>query len=123
MPYSPTSPTLPFAADSDTSYSGAVAAAPHYGRKLWAYLALLYDHGPKTDQEAAALLHLPVSSVNSLRNGCMPKALRDVPSTQLVTKGGVVDGVQKAHATTKRRRWMLTECWRQAVAQRRKGAR
>ncbi len=115
MPYAPTNPSLPFAQGSDTSYRAAIAAAPTRGYHTWRYLYLLADHGEKSDQEAADILELPVSSINSIRAGCMPKDLRDVPSTQLVTKSfHTVPGIRSP-----RRCWTLTEVGRQAVARRR----
>lgn len=118
MPYSPTNPTLPFAAGSDTSYAAAVKAAPTRGYHTWRYLALLFDHGEKSDQEAAEILELPVSSINSIRAGCMPRALRHIPSTQLVAKAGTVPGLRSP-----RRCWQLTYAGRQAVRKHREAKR
>lgn len=115
MGFTPTNPSLPFAAGSETSFSAAVAAAPTRGYHTWRYLELLFDHGERSDQEAAAILGLPVSSINSIRNGCMPRDLAEVPATQLVTRGGTVPGVRTA-----RRCWTLTKYGRQAVERRRK---
>ncbi len=118
MPYTPTNPPLPFAPSSDTSYAGAITAAPTRGYHTWRYLELLNDHGEQSDQEAAEILELPVPSINSIRNGCMPRAFRQIPSTQLVTKAGTVPGLR-----SQRRCWALTFHGRQAVRRHREAKR
>lgn len=50
----------------------AIAAAPTRGRRTLEYLALLGEVGEEgvTDHDAARMLGLPLSSINSIRNGC-----------------------------------------------------
>ena len=54
------------------SAQAAEAAAPSRGRRTLEYLALLDQVGIAgvTDHDAARMLALPLSSINSIRNGC-----------------------------------------------------
>lgn len=70
MPYTITG-SLPFAKDSETSYQAALKQVGTRGAKTQAYLRLLAEHGPQTDHEAASGLRLPLSSINSIRNGAV----------------------------------------------------
>jgi hypothetical protein len=80
MPY--TEQSLPFARGSHTSHRAAVSAARGRGKVTQAYLSALKAAGADglIDAEAAALLKRPVSSVCSIRNGCIHAGL--------VVKGG-----------------------------------
>lgn len=69
MPYT-LNGSLPFAKDSETSYQAALQQVGKRGPKTKAYLTMLSD-GPATDHEAASRLRLPLSSVNSIRNGAV----------------------------------------------------
>lgn len=64
---------VPFRGNSATalsaSRSGAVEAARTRRDKTAAYLQLLRNHGPISDHEAAALMKVGLSSVNSIRGG------------------------------------------------------
>lgn len=62
---------LPFAEDSHESYQAAVHAEAGRGEKTRAYLRVLYLRGGLTDHEASSALGCPLSSINSIRNGCM----------------------------------------------------
>lgn len=60
---------LPFATGSHTSHKAAVSVAATRKTKTARYLRHLAQHGPQTDHEAATALGLPLSSINSIRNG------------------------------------------------------
>jgi hypothetical protein len=66
MPY--TENALPFAAGSPESFHAAQHAAAARETKTRTYLRYLAQ-SPATDHEAAAALGLPLSSINSIRNG------------------------------------------------------
>lgn len=96
MPYS--QQNIPFQRGSHSSYTGALSAAVHRGRQTQRYLELLKTLGARTDHQAATLLHLPLSSVNSIRNG-----LGDVI---------VPSGFEEVHVgarKTKRQKWALAQ--------------
>jgi hypothetical protein len=73
---------LPFAKRSHTSFKAAVRAARGRGKVTQAYLAALKTAGADglIDAEASDLLKRPVSSICSIRNGCIHAGL--------VVKGG-----------------------------------
>jgi hypothetical protein len=73
---------LPFARDSHESHRAAVKASATRATKTRAYLKLLYARGPLTDHEAAAAMALPLSSINSIRNGVVTSGL--VEKTEIV---------------------------------------
>ena len=79
MPY--TEVGLPFASGSHESYQAAVQAGATRQTKTSAYLKLLAKRGPLTDHEAAAALRLPLSSINSIRNGAITCGLVEKGST------------------------------------------
>lgn len=86
MPY--TESGLPFVSGSHESYRAAVKASATRGVKTAAYLRLLYQQGPLTDHEAAGALDLPLSSINSIRNGAMHSGLVERGSTTRVSQYG-----------------------------------
>jgi hypothetical protein len=96
---------LPFAAQSHTSYRGALAGAVNRAGKTRRYLQLLM-RGPVTDWEAHQALGIERSTVNSIRAGLM--------KAWLVTKGDETrpgpDGV------TPNQTWRLTHAGQAAVA-------
>lgn len=71
MPY--TEQSLPFSGSTamsrHASFTGAQAAARSRREKTLRYVDLLKSQGPLTDQDAAAMLGWPLSSINSIRNG------------------------------------------------------
>ena len=83
------------------SWTGAREAIKTWTHKQSAYLQLLTQAGSLTDQEAAALLHWPLSSVNSIRNGL---------TDRIVTDGYDLHQFTNSHGTpctTKRTKWKV----------------
>lgn len=85
------------------SRSGAQVQVTVWTAKQSAYLQVLRNAGALTDQDAATVLHWPLASVNSIRNGLM-----DSGKVQIVPDGidvhAFVDA--KGHVReTKRTRW------------------
>lgn len=73
MPY--TNLGLPFARDSHTSYKAAESIdVKTRGEKAQRYLRIIAS-GPATDHEMAAAIRVPLSSINSIRNGLMQAGL------------------------------------------------
>jgi hypothetical protein len=68
--------SLPFSGTSPISRHRSSQAAQHAaqkrGRRTREYLALLKEIGARgvSDHDAARMLGLPLSSINSIRNGC-----------------------------------------------------
>ncbi len=68
--------SLPFSGSTPISRHHSAQAAQHAaekrGRRTLEYLALLSEVGEAgvTDHDAARMLGLPLSSINSIRNGC-----------------------------------------------------
>lgn len=88
MPY--TADGSPYASGphGETSHAAAIAADAKREHKGRIYLKLLYTRGPLTDHEAAEALGLPLSSINSTRNGVMAYALVQRGDTQRVSPYG-----------------------------------
>jgi len=78
------------------SYTGARSAVRTWGQKQSAYLQLLANADALTDQEAAGLLHWPLSSVNSIRNSLGDRVYPDGFDSQVC-----------GSKTTRRTRWRL----------------
>jgi hypothetical protein len=102
MPF--TDQGLPFAPGSHESYQAAVRASGTRETKTRAYLRFLAQHGPATDHEARAALGLPLSSINSIRNGAKACGLVEKGSTTRPSPYGVQCRV-----------WILTPAGRRAV--------
>lgn len=85
--------------------SGAEIARRGRGKLQRRYLALLLEHGPQSDQEAADALHVLRCSINSTRGA-------------LVRYGLVEDAeqhVQNRATKAKNERWKLTPAGQQAA--------
>lgn len=96
---------LPFAAESHESYQAAVRAADTRETKTKGYLRFLHRHGPATDHEARVALALPLSSINSIRNGAA--------KCGLVEKGS--ETAPSPYGGNPCRRWQLTDAGTAAV--------
>jgi hypothetical protein len=57
----------PFARGSHSSWTGAVSAQPRATSQAGRLLALYREHGPQSDQQAAAALCLPLASICARR--------------------------------------------------------
>ena len=94
-------PAIPFRgktpATRHASWTGARQAVHTWAQKQSAYLQLLGAGGALTDNEAAALLRWPLSSVCSVRNAVIAEVTTDGFET-VTWDGG---------RTTKRTRWRL----------------
>ncbi len=88
MPYSDTQPALPFSGKNrisrHTSYLAAKAAAPGRASKSARYLSWLRAVGVATDWRAAEHFGWPLSSICSIRNGCVDRGQVEV--------AGIADG-------------------------------
>lgn len=71
MPYTAEGSAYAPGEHGETSHAAALHADRSREHKGRLYLKLLYTRGPLTDHEAAAALGLPLSSINSTRNGVM----------------------------------------------------
>ena len=71
------------------SYEGAQAAAEHAGRLALKLLALYASHGPLTDAEAAGLLEVGRSSINSTRGNLVRLGLVHAVGTKKNPETGV----------------------------------
>lgn len=87
MAYSDTD--LPFAANSHESWVAAVKAGETRASKTKAYLRFLATHGPAIDHEAASALRVPLSTINSVRNGAMRCGLVERGFTTRLSPYGV----------------------------------
>jgi hypothetical protein len=79
MPHTnPAQGGLPFsgktAISRHTSYLAALAAQNGREHKRGRYLAWLKANGPATDHQAVDALGFPLSTICSLRNGCLDRA-------------------------------------------------
>lgn len=104
LPRAPISGRTP--ASRHASYTGARQAVKTLGAKVSEYLQILANGGPITDHEAAALMKCGVSSINSIRNGLIDRALERGDEPPIVT-----DGHNEQHwadgGVTRRTRWRL----------------
>lgn len=87
-------------------WTGARQAVRTLGEKTSAYLQLLNQAGALTDHEAAELMHVGLSTINSIRNNLIDGAAQREQSPPIVPDGFDLhtwgDG-----GTTKRTRWTI----------------
>lgn len=86
------------------SRSGARAVVETWTARQSAYLQLLRTAGALCDQEAAALLGWPLSSVNSVRGAVIEKGVRIEPAGADVFRYVDVSGRERV---TQRTRWRV----------------
>lgn len=88
------------------SYTGARQAVKTYGAKVSEYLQILANGGPISDHAAAALMQCGLSSICSIRNSLIDRALAEGHEPPIVPDG--FDAQEWADGgVTRRTRWRL----------------
>lgn len=93
-------------ASRHASYTGARQAVKTYGAKVSEYLQILANGGPISDHAAAAVMKCGLSSICSIRNGLIDRAVEQGQEPPIVP-----DGFDEARwadgGVTRRTRWRL----------------